>query len=158
MHEEAKMTTKKSIGLILMVLMVSTLAGCDDQKMVLPKVCEYFPDSALYQFDKRVIWIQTRVDGISGKTAAAIFEQFCQQAEQMGKLRVALAAEFAIDGHRILVVGFRQGIVAWDIRDGVDPATRLPRFQILNWSQEPAWFTQHLGYVPRKDQTQIISQ
>ena len=142
-----------------MLVITQFLTGCDDQKMVLPKVCEYFPGSVLYHFDKRVLWVQTQVDGISAKTATIIYEDFCQKFENpVGKLRMPLATTLKLDGHRIFVVGFRRGIVAYDIQNGVDPVSKIPRFQILDWQHEPEWFIAHLGYAPEKSQIVVVGQ
>jgi hypothetical protein len=154
------MTTGKSAPLILVMLLVSVcLYGCKDKeeaREVLPKVCPHFPDSVIYKFDKRVLWIQTNVDGISGETAEDIFQQACQQAAyKLGKLTFNISAEMKFDDRSILIIGFKQYLVAWEVRNGVDQRG-IPRgYEVMNWNQAPSWFMQHLGYRPLQNADQI---
>src|SRR6516165_5124246 len=55
--------------------------GCVDDRAVLSQTTEYFPGSVIYKFDPRVLWIQTEVDGVSGKFAEKTLENFLQDAE-----------------------------------------------------------------------------
>lgn len=154
------MTIGKSVQLIFALLLVDTLSSCKDQQeaaAVLPEICQYFPDSSIYKFDKRVLWIQTRVDGISGKVAAAIYTQACQQAaKSIGKIKINMATELQIDGRSILVIGFKNGCVACDLRNGVD-TSGVPVGTIMNWQQANVWFTQHIGYMPTPEQIFVVS-
>jgi hypothetical protein len=150
----AKMILRKSACLLFTALLIGVLSGCKDKEegeMVLPTINQYFPDSSIYKFDKRVLWIQTHVDGISGKVAASIYAQACQTAaKSIGKIRINIAEELEFDGRSILVIGFKNGCVACDLRDGID-ANGVPRGTIMGWQQSRPWFIQHLGYMPTPD-------
>jgi hypothetical protein len=57
-----------AILLLFAALSSLTLAGCKDEEVapnVLPTFNEYFPDTTMYHVDKRFLWIQTHIDGIS---------------------------------------------------------------------------------------------
>jgi hypothetical protein len=149
-----------SVGLCLV------LTGCDsesDAKRVLPSINEYFPNSVLYSFDKRVLWIQTDVTGIGDKMALSIYAQACQnavkQAEQelpLRNLRFTIQELMNFDQHSYLIIGFRGGIVAWHVRDGID-ANGTPRCQVLGWSAAKEWLQEHLGYVPTPQQISVVT-
>jgi hypothetical protein len=142
------------------LLLTLPLTACKDQSeaaAVLPQVCEYFPDSVIYKFDPRVLWIQTHVDGISGKTAAVIYSEACQKAARsIGQIRINIATELNFDGRSILVIGFKKGIVAWQISDGMD-VTGVPRFSVLSWSDAQTWLTRRIGYFPTSDKILVVT-
>src|SRR5215831_10689548 len=73
---------RKSALLIAPVLLLSlVLCSCVEDKAVLTQIHEYFPGSTLYKFDKRVLWIQTQVDGVSGRFAEKTLDSFLQDAD-----------------------------------------------------------------------------
>jgi len=154
------MTTGKLQFLILAVFLTNILSGCrdkDEAKAALPEICEYFPGSQIYKFDRRVLWIQTKVDGISSATAAAMFEQACQKAARsFGRIQINITTELNFDGRSILLIGFRQYLVAWEVRNGVDERG-IPRYEVMNWQEAPAWFMQHVGYRPQPDRILVIN-
>ena len=150
----------KLIGFSLSLVLCLSTTACKDQSeaaAVLPTVCQYFPNSMIYKFDKRVLWIQTNVDGISSATAMEIFSDACQKAgKAIGQIKINAVEELQFDGRSILVIGFKKGIVACDLRGGGD-ANGVPRGQVLNWQMANAWFTQHIGYIPTASQISVIT-
>jgi hypothetical protein len=60
---------KRVFSLVAVLLFCMFVSSCVEDKAVLKQIHEYFPGSSLYKFDKRVLWIQTQVDGVSGKFA-----------------------------------------------------------------------------------------
>jgi hypothetical protein len=140
------------------------LTGCNKDEIegseVLSKVSPYFPDSVIYKFDRRVLWIQTKVDGVGAKTAAAIFEQACQQAnntEIVGNLvKFNLSQLMQLDHRTILIIGFRRWLVAWDVRNG-ESSNHIPRYELMNWQQAPSWFVEHVGSNPTPDAIHVLT-
>lgn len=156
-------TTKRARGAFAVVLLSVSLSGCVDDHELLRRVHEYFPGATLYKFDERVLWIQTQVDGVSGKFAEKTLMSFLQESENAATQKsfgiVHFSDALAYDGYVYLVLGFRQGIVVWDRRtvvgrDGLPTTLHW----VMNWQQAPGWFTRHLGYYPQKDQISIVSQ
>jgi hypothetical protein len=149
------MTLTKAARLLGIVLVASTLYGCKDKEegaAILPTIDQYFPDSAIFKFNNRVLWIQTHVNGISGKVAATIFAQACQQASKsFGNFKINVAEELQFDGRSILIIGFKNFCIACDLRDGNGPDGN-PRGTIMTWQQAPSWFVQHVGYMPTTQQ------
>src|SRR5581483_6209461 len=129
------MKPKNNFFLMFLGIVVSlTLTGCKDEEvapMVLPQFNNYFPDTTLYQVDKRFLWVQTHIDGISANAADLMFKQDCgqaltaiqQQSEQktFGLIKINnLPTALAIAGKQVLIVGFNQYWVVWVVRNGVD--------------------------------------
>lgn len=142
---------------VALLLLGLTPRGCVNDHTLLKQVHEYFPRATLYKFDPRVLWIQTQVDGISGKFANETFQRFLEEA-QRGALEksygiVDFSGAMARDGYVYLVLGFRQGVVIWDRRSG----TNGPRW-ILNWQEARQWFIQYFGYFPKDDQIEVVRQ
>lgn len=156
------MPARKSTFLVAMVLLFCvSLSGCVDDHTVLTQIHEYFPGSTLYKFDKRVLWIQTQVDGVSGKFAEKTLNSFLQDADGAAEQKsfglVHFSDALAHDGYLYLVIGFRQGIIVWDRRAVVGPnGLRTTQHWVMNWKQAPAWFTEHIGFYPQKEQIMIV--
>jgi hypothetical protein len=157
------MNTRLFAHLPLVLLLCLCLSGCnkdkDEGKEVLGKVCPYFPDAVLYKFDKRVIWIQTKVDGVGSQTAALIFQNACQQAKyNLGNLiKFNITELMNLDGRSILIIGFKQYMVTWIVSNGVD-ARGVPRCEVMTWQQAPSWFLQNVGYRPTPDKIRVETQ
>jgi hypothetical protein len=149
--------------LLLLFLLTVSVSGCVDDHAILTQIHEFFPGSTLYKFDKRVLWIQTQVDGVSGKFAEKTLNSFLQDAEGAAEQKsfglVHFSDALAHDGYVYLVIGFRRGIIVWDRRPVVSP-NGLPTtlHWVMDWQKAPAWFTEHIGYYPQKDQITIVSQ
>ncbi len=150
-----------------MVLCVSLatigLCGCKDQSeasQILPCVCKDFPGSVIYKFDTRVLWIQTRADGISPELAGVIYQQACKEASEaapsLGQIKFNWVNELQFDGRSILVIGFKRIVVACDLRDGMD-ANGHPKGEIMSFQQAPSWLTRHIGYAPADDKVMIVT-
>jgi hypothetical protein len=154
------MKKNKLFAILSVIVLGFSLSGCNiemEASQVLPKMNEYFPGTVLYKFDKRVLWIQTEVDGISGGTAMSIYTDTCQKAAfSLGKIKLDITRELMIDGRTILVIGFRRGIVACDLRDGVDVAG-VPRGSVMDWPHAKVWITQHIGYMPKPEQVLVFT-
>ncbi len=156
------MRTKTYLNGVLLFFFLS-ISGCVDDHAVLTQIHEYFPGSTLYKFDKRVFWIQTQVDGVSGKFAEKTLDSFLQDADGAAEKKsfglVRFSDALAHDGCIYLVIGFRKGIVVWDRRKIAGP-NGLPttRHWVLNWEQAPEWFTQHIGYYPQKEKITIVKE
>jgi hypothetical protein len=135
--------------------------GCVDDRAVLTQTHEFFPGSTLYKFDNRVLWIQTEVDGVSGKFAEKTLETFLQDAEGTTEKKSFGLAHFsdllAHDGYVYLVIGFKKGIIVWDRRKVAGPNGLPTTYHwVLNWEQAPGWFTEHIGYYPQKEQITVV--
>lgn len=139
------------------------LCGCVDDHQLLAQMHEYFPGAALYKFDRRVLWIQTQVDGISPKFAEETFLHFLDESNKAALQKsfgiVNFSDALAHDGYVYLVLGFRQGIVVWDRRPvpGVNGLATTYHWN-MTWEQAPSWFVAHLGYYPQKDQITVVSE
>ena len=150
-------------GFLLAVVLSFSLCGCVDDHAILTQIHEYFPGSTLYKFDKRVLWIQTQVDGVSGKFAEKTLNSFLQDAEGAAEQKsfglVHFSDALAHDGYIYLVIGFRRGIIVWDRRPATGPNGLPTTYHwVLTWEQAPQWFTQHIGYYPQKEQIAIVNQ
>jgi hypothetical protein len=66
------MCRKSALSIAPVLLLSLLLSSCIADKAVLTQIHEYFPGSTLFKFDKRVLWIQTQVDGVSGKFAETV--------------------------------------------------------------------------------------
>jgi hypothetical protein len=157
------MFSRKPTMLLLTLQLCATLSGCVDDHALLAQVHEYFPGASLYKFDKRVLWIQTEVDGITPKLGEQIFLRFLDEANSAARHRswgiVSLSSAMKQDGYIYLVLGFKQGIVAWDRRNGISPTgSERPHHWNLTWEQAPAWLLQHLGYCPKDNQIVIVRE
>jgi len=154
------MNTRLPAVLSFVMLLSLCLSGCDKDEIegseVLTRVCPYFPDAVIYKWDRRVLWIQTKVDGVGDKTTAAMFEQACQQVKfNLGKLiKFDITQLMQLDHRFILIIGFRQYFVAWEVRNGVD-GRGIPRYEVLTWQQAPSWFMEHVGSNPTPDMIQV---
>jgi hypothetical protein len=147
----------------ILLLLCLSISGCVEDNAVLTQIHEYFPGSTLFKFDRRVLWIQTQVDGVSGKFAEKTIDSFLQDADGAAEKKsfglVHFSDALAHDGIVYLVIGFRRGIIVWDRRRVTGPNGLPTTYHwVLNWEQAPAWFTQHIGYYPQKEQITIVSQ
>jgi hypothetical protein len=139
--ELKKMIPRTPALRLLVVLFLSvSFPGCanshefvNDHELLM-QVHEYFPNAVLYKFDKRVLWIQTQVDGVSGRFAEKTLESFLQESDSAAMQRsfgtVHFSNALAHDGYVYLVAGFQQNVVVWDRRTVVGP-DRLPA--TLHW-------------------------
>ena len=158
------MFARKSASLFVAVILFSiVLSGCVDDHQLLSQVQDYFPGAELYKFDRRVIWIQTQVDGISPKFAEKTLQEFLQQADSTAQHEslgiVHFSDALAHDGVIYLVLGFRSGIVVWDRRAVPGPnGFPVTHDWNLTWDQAPAWFVEHLGYYPQRNQIVVVNQ
>jgi hypothetical protein len=158
------MLVRRPAIILLVALLTSVaLSGCVDDHQLLAQVHEYFPGAALYKFDRRILWIQTQVDGISPKFAEETFLHFLEESDKAALQKslgiVHFSDALAHDGYIYLVLGFRQGVVVWDRRPVIGP-NGLQTTYHWNMSQDqaPAWFVQHLGYYPQPDQIVVVNQ
>ena len=146
----------------LVALVCLTFSGCVDDHQLLTQVHEYFPGAALYKFDKRVLWIQTEVDGISPKFAEQTFLHFLEEANSSALQKsfgiVNFSTALGHDGYVFLVLGFKAGIVVWDRRTVMQNGAPVTLHWNLASEEAPAWFVQHLGYYPQQDQIVIVNQ
>lgn len=151
--------TKLPFALILLCL---SLTACKDQSeasAILPKACKSFPNTTIYKFDKRILWVQTKVDGISASVADTMFKQACQDASlNLGKIKINIQTELNFDGRQALIVGFRQFYVVWPVRNGVDLQVVPVGYQVMTGAMLSNWFTQHLGYCPTPAQIQVVTE
>ncbi|HXL72143.1 MAG TPA: hypothetical protein VN963_00835 [bacterium] len=149
------------IFLLFVTLSGLTLTGCKDEKVapwVLPPFCDHFPDTTIYDFDKRILWIQTQVDGISSSTAETMFKEGCVQAENIkGIIKVKINSELTIAGKQVLIIGFNHYWVVWSVRNGVDYQGVPLNYQVMDYQTFHNWFTQKLGYMPTPDQIRVIT-
>ena len=147
---------------LLIVLLIGSLSGCVDDHQLLSSVHEYFPGAALFKFDKRVLWIQTEVDGVSPKFAEKTFLNFLEEADKSTAQKsfgiINFSDALAHDGYVYLVLGFKQGVVAWDRRPVVQNGERVTFHWNLTWEQAPTWFVEHVGYFPTKEQIVEVDQ
>ena len=155
---------KRYSTFLLVVLLCSfALCGCVDDHAILTQVHEYFPGASIYKFDKRVLWIQTDVGGVSGKFAEKTLTSFLHDADGTAMQKsfglVHFSQALAHDGYIYLVIGFQNGIIVWDRRPVTEPnGLRATQRWVLKWDSAPDWFTQHIGYYPTKEQIVIVKQ
>ncbi len=156
------MLRRKSALFVLVVLLTSTLLGCVDDHQLLLSVHEYFPGAALYKFDKRVLWIQTEVDGISPKFAEKTFLNFLEEANKSTAQKsfgiINFSDALAHDGYVYLVLGFKQGMVVWDRRPVLQNGARVTFHWNMTWEEAPTWFVEHVGYFPTNEQIVGVDQ
>jgi hypothetical protein len=156
------MTPRKLIRFVAVLLSVAALSGCKDQdeaKAALPKVCANFPDAVIYKYDRRVLWIQTHIAGISAKIAETIYQQACQQAAiPIGQAKINIATELNFDGRRVLIVGMRRYAIIWQVAGGVNQATGIPQnYLVMDWPQATEWLTEHLGHAPKAAEIRVVT-
>jgi hypothetical protein len=142
-----------------------SLSGCKDEEVapkVLPQFNDYFPDTTMYEVDKRFLWIQTHIDGISGSAADLMFKQDCAQSipaiqkNSFGLIKnIPIALTFA--GKQALIIGFNHFWVVWLVRNGVDSQGIPVNYQVMNYQQFNNWLTQVLGFMPTPDQIKVVS-
>jgi hypothetical protein len=154
---------KPSFFAVNLLLFCLFAKGCVDDHAVLTQMHEYFPSSTLYKFDKRVLWIQTQVDGISGKFAEETLETFLKRSEETAVKEsgglVHFSDALAHDGYVYLVIGFKKGIIVWDRRKVAGPSGLPTTYHwVLSWEQAPGWFTERIGYYPQQEQITIVNQ
>lgn len=153
------------ILILLTALLGLSLSGCKDEEvapMVLPTFNDYFPDSTLYHVDKRFLWVQTHIDGISASAAELMFRQDCGQAltaiqKKSFQIIKNLPTALTIAGKQVLIVGFNHFWVVWVVRNGVDAQGIPVNYVVLNYQQFNAWLTQVLGAMPTPDQIKVVS-
>ncbi len=162
-----------AILLLFVALSSLTLIGCNDEAIApyaLPQFCDYFPDTTIYDFDKRILWIQTRVDGISSACADLMFKQDCVNANQaiqkspLGILKKNINIQEALknipfdkDKKEVLIVGFNRFWVVWPVRNSVDYQGTPVNYQVMDYQMFHDWLTQYLGYMPTPDQIRVIT-
>lgn len=141
------------------------LSGCKDEEvapMVLPQFNSYFPDTTLYQVDRRFLWVQTHIDGISASTVDMMFKMDCTQALQALQQKSFgflnnLPSALTIAGKQVLIVGFNHFWVVWVVRNGVDQQGIPANYSILTYPQFNSWLTQVIGVMPTPDQIKVVS-
>jgi len=154
-----------AITLLLATILSLTLTSCKDEEVapnVLPTFNEFFPDTTMYDVDKRFLWIQTHIDGISLSAADMIFKQdFAQATQAIQKksfgITKSVPLALSIAGKQALIVGFNHFWVVWVVRNGVDPQGIPVNYQVLNYQQFSSWLTQVLGAMPTPDQIKVVS-
>ncbi len=153
------------ILLLFATLLSLTLAGCKDAEvapMVLPQFNQYFPATTLFQVDKRFLWVQTNIDGISAAAAELMFKQDCGQAlpaiqqKSFGLIK-NLSTALSIAGKQVLIVGFKNYWVVWVVRNGIDTQGLPYNYQVLNYQQFSSWLIQVMGAVPTPDQIKVVT-
>lgn len=155
----------KVLLLFFTVFLGISLSGCKDEEvapMVLPQFNQYFPGSTIYEADKRFLWIQTNVDGISSSLADLMFKQDCGQAltaiqqKSFGLIK-NLPTALTIAGKQVLIIGFKNFWVVWVVRNGIDTQGNPYNYQVLNYEQFSNWLIQVLGAVPTPDQINVVT-
>ena len=153
------------IAFLIAAFLGFSLSGCKDEEVapkVLPQFNEYFPDTTMYDVDKRFLWIQTHIDGISASAADLMFKQDCAQSipaiqKSSFGLTKSIPLALSIAGKQVLIVGFNHFWVVWVVRNGVDSQGVPANYQVLNYQQFSSWLTQVLGSMPTPDQIKVIS-
>jgi hypothetical protein len=152
----------KPILFIVALFVAVTFCGCVPDQDILAQVNQYFPGSTLLKFDKRVLWIQTKVDGVGPKFTEMALNNFLAQADTLAEQKslglVHFTDAFAHDGYIYLVIGFQHGIIIWDRRVVVENGVPSTLHWVMAFDQAPAWFTEHIGYYPRREQITIVKQ
>lgn len=153
-----------AIFLLFVALSSLALTGCKDDgviaQQVLPTFCGYFPDTTMYDVDKRLLWIQTHVDGISSSTAELMFKQdWAQATQKLPKNSVIINMQnlLTLAGKQVLIIGFNHYWVVWSVRNGVDYQGVPLNYQAMDYQMFHDWFTQNFGYMPTPDQIRVIT-
>ncbi len=140
------------VRVLLLLVVLAFTHGCIDDHKILAEVHDYFPGAVIYKFDSRVLWVQTQVDGITGKFAEETFDTFLNKIEARTQEKsrgfITFSQAMAHDGYVYLVLGFRGGIIVWD--------RRVNLRWTLNMAQARTWFIENLGYFPQQHQIQIV--
>lgn len=87
------MRWSKVVCVVVALFVVLGTAGCVDDHKLLAQVHEYFPGATIYKSDPRVLWVQTQVDGISGKFAEKTLDTFLQKMESQAQQKTPPAAQ-----------------------------------------------------------------
>jgi hypothetical protein len=147
--------------LLAPLVLCIALTGCKDQSessAILPTACRSFPGTDIYKIDKRILWVQTNVDGVSSSVAETMFKQACAEAtKNIGKIKINIQLELSVDQKQVLIIGFKRFWVLWDVRNGVDYQGVPLNYQVMNFDMLKGWFTQHLGRVPTPDQIEVVT-
>lgn len=130
--------------LLLVLFFALTLTGCDmTDQAVLQAVHQYFPTAKIFRFDKRVLWIQANVTGISPQFATKTFSAFLQEP-QIGQLRMGMN----FSGQRFFVLSFNpNAAIVWD-------QSGSGNYWTLDWAQLNNFWQQSFGYQPAQLFTQ----
>jgi hypothetical protein len=148
---------------LMAILFCLSLTACKDQseaESILPKANKSFPDAAIFKFDKRILWVQTHVDGISADVANTMFRTACQQAAfPIGnKFSINIQTELAVDNKQVLIVGFQHFWAVWLVKSGVDVQGVPVGYQIMNYAMLKQFFTSRLGYFPTDEQILVLRE
>jgi hypothetical protein len=147
--------------LLVLLLLCFSLTGCKDQSeasAILPTAYQSFPGTEIYKADKRILWVQTQVDGISSSVADTMFKQACVEAtKNFGKIKINIQLELSVDQKQVLIVGFKRFWVLWEVRNGVDYQGVPLNYKVMNLEMLKDWFTQHLGRIPTPDQIEVVT-
>jgi hypothetical protein len=159
--------SRRGFGFILLFTIFSglSLSGCNDVEEannVLPQFNNYFPNTTLYDVDKRFLWIQTRIDGIGASAAELMFQQDCQQSipaiyKSSYGISKSIPVALTFDGKKVLIIGFKNFWVVWLVRNGVNAQGIPVNYQVLDYQQFSAWLTQVLGVIPTPDQIKVVT-
>jgi hypothetical protein len=143
------------------MLLSFSLVGCKDEEiapMVLPKFADSFPDTTIYDIDKRILWIQTHVDGVSSSAADTMFKTACDQAKKnLGKVQFNVQFELNLAHKQVLIIGFNHFWVVWPVRNGVDYQGVPLNYKVMDYQMFRDWLTHSLGYMPTPDQIRVIT-
>jgi hypothetical protein len=149
---------------LLPILLASSLllTGCDKDKSVattvLENACPHFPGTVIYSLDKRILWVQTDVNGVSPDVAESIFKQACLQAtKNFGPIKVNIQTELSFASKQLLIVGFRNMWVVWPVSRGLD-AQGVPKdYKIVDEPTLTKWLQSKLGYPITPDRVSVIT-
>ena len=159
---------KKLYSLVFFVLLFGfslVISGCKDEEvapMILPQFCQYFPETMIFAIDKRILWIQTNIDGISSDAADLMFKQDCEQSntalikKSFGLIKNVKGGLIAA-GKQVLIIGFKHFWVVWSVRDGVDYQGIPVNYRVMDDQTFHDWLTRSLGVFPTPDQIQVIN-
>ncbi len=155
-----------SVAFLLIATLSSlTLLGCKDEDVapqVLPTFSDYFPDTTIYDFDKRILWIQTHIDGISSSAADLMFKQDCAQAIpaiKKGSFGILKTIPEGLNFARkqVLIVGFNRFWIVWSVRNGVDYQGIPLNYKVMDYQMFHDWLIHSLGFMPTPDQIRVIT-
>jgi hypothetical protein len=159
--------SRRGFGFILLftIFLGLSLSGCNDVEEannILPQFNNYFPNTTLYDVDKRILWIQTQIDGISASAAELMFQQDCQQSipaiyKSSYGISKSIPVALSFDGKKVLIIGFKNFWVVWLVRNGVNAQGIPVNYQVLDYQQFGAWLTQALGAIPTPDQIKVVT-
>ena len=144
---------KKNLALVALLSMcLSSCKDKDEARQILPDLNAAFPNSAIFKFDNRLLWIQTQVSGVSKITAEQLYIVACERAtKNFGPVQINLQAELSIDNKQYFLVGISHIYIGWDVRNGVNARGVPMHALVMNEQEKIQWVRQRLGYYPSTD-------